>query len=128
MSSDFCLYIHNKSILHKHFFLSLLNTLHLISRSWLISISIPLKNTWDPKKTKHEIVFSALLAFTKNVSFFLITKVSITSSGYFRKKKKEIQMTHNANIQSQNFEYISIFMLIYMFLETTTTKNHQIRY
>lgn len=28
-------------------------------------------------------------------------------------------MTHNANIQSQNFGYISIFMLIYTFLETT---------
>ena len=54
MPSDSYVPTHNnKNILHKHFFLSHLKTTIQISRSWLIFISIPLKQRWDPKKTSY---------------------------------------------------------------------------
>ena len=64
MPSDSYVPTHNnKNILHKHFFLSHLKTALQISRSWLIFISISLKQRWDSKKTK--CLFSSAAAASK---------------------------------------------------------------
>ena len=64
MPSDSYVPTHNnKNILHKHFFLSHLKTALQISRSWLIFISISLKQRWDSKKTK--CLFSSAAAAAK---------------------------------------------------------------
>ena len=104
MPSDSCVPTHNnnKNILHKHFFLSHLKSALQISRSWLISISIPLKQRRDPKKKSEILVFSAVLTFTKNVSLFsLQNKCNVLwkFQGKKKKEEEEIQMTHKANIQ-----------------------------